>query len=154
MSSLLIEACLALIVLKIVSSETDDGHLKEKWSWSVPIAPMAFLAVASCLAIAAVMSNALLENFWSLKGLAINGWKLLTHLFLAFVYKQGWIIPALRIIIIRLCISLVRRLINTSTITWLLRLSASRVAHYKHYLSSNIRISYQLLNASCLNGIA
>lgn len=63
-----LKACKTLIDLKMVSSETDDSPLKEKISWSVQVSPMGFIAVACCLALAAVVSNALIENFWSLDG--------------------------------------------------------------------------------------
>lgn len=64
----LIKACEALAILKIVSSETGDGPFKKGWSRSVQVPPMGFIVVASCLALAAVVSNALIENFWSLGG--------------------------------------------------------------------------------------
>ena len=59
---------LKLAILKMVSSETDDGSFEGKWSLSVQVLPMGFIAVASCLALAAVVSNALIESFWSLDG--------------------------------------------------------------------------------------
>jgi hypothetical protein len=51
-------------ILKLVSFETDGRHFEGKWSLCLQVPPMGFLAVASCLALAAVVSNALIEHWW------------------------------------------------------------------------------------------
>ena len=60
------KACMTSNILKLVSNEADEGCFKGKWSFRLLVLPMGFLVLASCLALAAVVSNALMEAWWPL----------------------------------------------------------------------------------------
>ena len=66
-------------ILRLVSNETDDRYLQEKWSMHVRFLLVSILAVAGFLALAAVVSNALIEHIWSLSWLPFDSWYLLIH---------------------------------------------------------------------------
>ena len=73
------ELARSVAILRLVSNETDDRYLQEKWSMHVRIFLMSILAVAGFLALAAVVSNVLIEHIWSLSWLPFHGWYLLIH---------------------------------------------------------------------------